>query len=212
MKRLTTDAPQDNIAAMLNYVFGKDGWAHIRNVANQKDVPLIEWAKAQCIEKGCVNFSGETPREVDETLCECLRNGDGCPVALAYCFAVQACHLRSRLMPIEDILGDDYDLSQIQALGTASAQEGPLFEVGGDCWIIERGENGEPEEISCYNFVAAIPGYVIVTPTLNGSDDMDYIMSDMVEETANGGQGYLAVFPEKDAFPTKEAAQGGIIA
>lgn len=102
MKRLTTDCATNNFEAMMNYVFGRDGWAHIISDGEHENVPLTVWAKEQCIKRGCDEFPGETPEEIDETLCDCLADGDGCPVALAYCFGCQACHLRDRLKLYED--------------------------------------------------------------------------------------------------------------
>lgn len=102
MKRLTTDCATDNFGVMMNYVFGRNGWAHIISDGDHDNVPLTAWAKEQCIKRGCDEFPGETPEEIDETLCDCLTDGDGCPVSLAYCFASQACHLRDRLKQYED--------------------------------------------------------------------------------------------------------------
>lgn len=104
MKRLTTDAPDGNFETMLNLVFGKDGWAHIRHDGEEGSVSLTQWAKAQCILHGCVEFSAETPQEIDEEICDCIMGGfPDCPIGLAYCFAVQACLLRDRLKMYEDI-------------------------------------------------------------------------------------------------------------
>lgn len=125
MKRLTCENPRDNFSTMMNYVFGKDGWAHIRNDGESADVPLTDWAKAQCIKRGCDEFPGETAEEIDETVCGCIMDGEGCPVALAYCFACQANHLRSRLKGIEDILGEEYDLEHLCEL-TRAEKDGRL--------------------------------------------------------------------------------------
>lgn len=104
MKRLTTDTPDGNFETMLNLIFGKDGWAHIRHDGEEGTVPLTQWAKAQCILHGCGEFFAETPREIDEEISDCLTmDFPDCPVALAYGFAVQACHLRDRLKMYEDI-------------------------------------------------------------------------------------------------------------
>lgn len=92
---------------MLNYVYGKDGFAHIRSDGEKDDVPLTAWAKAQCLQRGCDEFPGETPEEIDEALCDCQMDCPECPIALAYCFACQAVHLRDRLKRYEDILFDE---------------------------------------------------------------------------------------------------------
>lgn len=140
MKRLTSNDPQDNFLTAMNYVFAKDGWAHIRHDGENEDVPLTEWVKAQCIKRGCDEFPGETAEEIDETVGDCLMDGEGCPVALAYCFACQASHLRDRLKAIEDILGDEYDLDRLLDLAQAE-KAGRLVVLPGEeyCWRI-RGD------------------------------------------------------------------------
>lgn len=104
MKRLTTDKPDGNFATMLNFVFGKDGWAHIRHDGENADVLLTEWARKQCLSHGCDEFTAETSAEIDQEICDCMMDYPGCPVALAYCFAIQAVHMRDRLKMYEGIL------------------------------------------------------------------------------------------------------------
>ena len=114
MKRLTTDTPDGNFETMLNLVFGKDGWAHIRTDGEEGAVPLTQWAKAQCILHGCGEFSAETPEEIDEEICDCLMmDFPDCPIALAYGFAVQACHLRDQLKMYEDVLFAEDGMEQL---------------------------------------------------------------------------------------------------
>ncbi len=116
MRRLTSDQPQENQGTLLNYVFSEDGWAHIRHDGVHDNVLLTEWARKQCHLRGCELEPGETPEDVDLTLCDCIVDSPDCPVALAYCFACQAVHLRDRLKLIEDILGDTYDLDHLREL------------------------------------------------------------------------------------------------
>lgn len=56
-------------------------------------------------------LQAETPEKIDERLCDCLMDGPicsiatdapSCPIAMAYCFASQAVHLRNRLAAYED--------------------------------------------------------------------------------------------------------------
>lgn len=115
MKRLTTDTPNNNFETAMNFVRG-GGWATIRAVGEEENVPLTDWAKAQCIVHGCDEFPGQSAEEIDETICDCIMDGAECPVAMAYAFATQAVHLRDRLKAIEDVLGDDYDLMRIYDL------------------------------------------------------------------------------------------------
>lgn len=122
MKRLTTNNPMDNFSTVLNFVFSKDGWAHIRHDGVKEDVPLTEWAKELCLDRDCTHMKDlTTAKEIDEDLCDCIMDGSGCPVALAYCFANQAVHLRDRLMAIENILGDNYDLDRLREILQAKA-------------------------------------------------------------------------------------------
>lgn len=130
MKRLTCDDPQDNFLTMMNYVFSKGGWACIRHDGENEDVPLTDWAKAQCAKCEYEISVGDTPQEIDETLCECLMGGEGCPVALAYCFACQASNLRDRLKAIEDILGEEYDLDQLREVATKINEPKEVCEHG----------------------------------------------------------------------------------
>lgn len=102
MKRLTTDTPSGNFETMLNFVYGKDGWAYIRHDGEHENVRLTAWAKRQCKLHGCDEVWTETPEEIDQRLCDCMMEGPICPIAMAYCFASQAVHLRSRLSSYED--------------------------------------------------------------------------------------------------------------
>lgn len=102
MERLTTDNPQGNFETVLNYVYSKDGIAYIRSDGATDDVPLHEWAKRECIARGCDKSLGETMEEIDEAICDCAFDCPECPIFLAYIFACQACHLRDRLKRYED--------------------------------------------------------------------------------------------------------------
>ncbi len=111
MKRLTTDTPNGNFETILNFVYSKDGWAYIRHDGKHENVRLTDWARWQCILHGRNEVLTETPEKIDERLCDCLMDGPicsiatdapSCPIAMAYCFASQAVHLRNRLAAYED--------------------------------------------------------------------------------------------------------------
>lgn len=104
MKRLTTDSPDGNFETMMNFVYGKDGWAYIRHDGEHSDVRLTDWAKRQCMLRDCDEVLAETPEEIDQRLCDCMMDSPICPIAMAYCFASQAVHLRSRLKAHEDTM------------------------------------------------------------------------------------------------------------
>lgn len=124
MKRLTTDTPDGNFETMLNFVYGKDGWAHIRHDGKNSDVPLTEWSRKQCLGHGCDEYPAESEEEIDQTICDCMMDFPDCPVALAYCFAVQAVHMRRRLKQYEDILfsEDETELVSLDQLRTMASQ------------------------------------------------------------------------------------------
>lgn len=111
----------------MNLVCG-GGWATIRAVGEDEYVPLTDWAKAQCIAHGCDEFPGQSAEEIDETIWDCIMDGEECPVAMAYAFATQAVHLRDRLKAIEDVLGDEYDLNRMRELVQAE-NTGRLVEL-----------------------------------------------------------------------------------
>lgn len=107
MKRLTTDTPSSNFETTLNFVYGKDGWAWIRDGGEGQEVLLTQWAKGHCIARGCDELAEYTdPREIDEAIGDCIMDFPDCPVALSYTFACQAVHLRDRLKRYEDVLFD----------------------------------------------------------------------------------------------------------
>lgn len=104
MERLTTDTPDGAFQTMMNYVYGNNGWACIRSDGEYDGVPLTTWAKKQCALRGCDELQAQTEQEIDSVICDCMMDVPDCPIALAYCFASQAVHLRSRLKQYEDIL------------------------------------------------------------------------------------------------------------
>lgn len=154
MKRLTCDDPQDNFLTMMNYVFSADGWAYIRHDGKEANVPLTDWAEDQCMKHGCDEFAGECAQDIDEMLCDCLMDGEGCPVALAYCFACQASHLRDRLKAIEDILGEEYDLDQLREV------KSKINEAQGAGWISV--EDRLPEDPAPVADAEFLPEYIVL--------------------------------------------------
>lgn len=133
MKRLTTDTPSGNFETALNFVYGKDGWAYIRHDGEHEDVRLTDWAKCQCKLQGCDEVWTETPEEIDQQLSDCMMDSPICPVAMAYCFASQAVHLRSRLAAYEDtgLMPEDIDALQKREQSLAEL----LVNVSGGCAV-----------------------------------------------------------------------------
>lgn len=165
MKRLTTDNPDGNIETMLNYVYGKDGWAHIRHDGEHEDVNLTDWAKRQCKLQGCDEVWTETPEKIDERLCDCMMDGPICPIAMAYCFASQAVHMRTRLKRYEDVLFDEVGkellpLDDLRKLAVSNdpltlkelrgMEDIPVWVVGGNDAYIDANGYGVVNFYECY--------------------------------------------------------------
>lgn len=83
MERLTTDSPSGNFETVLNFVYGKDGWAYIRHDGEHADVMLTDWAKRQCKLRGCDEPFTAPPEEIDQQLCDCMMDEPICPIAMA---------------------------------------------------------------------------------------------------------------------------------
>ena len=75
MKRLAADTPDGNFETMLNFVYGKYGWAYIRHDGENADVPLTEWARNQCLNRGCDEFPAGTSMEIDLEISDCMEEG-----------------------------------------------------------------------------------------------------------------------------------------
>lgn len=137
MERLTTDNPSGNFETMLNFVHGKDGWAHVYD-ADGKEVNLITWALNHCHDRGCDDFQCETLEEYDEALCSCMMDYMDCSVAMAYCFGNQAVHLRSRLKMYEDAM----PLERVQELAQAE-KDGRLVVLPFVAMVEQSLQNGK---------------------------------------------------------------------
>ncbi len=61
-------------------------------------------------------------------VCECVMDCPDCPIALAYCFASQAVHLRDRLKMYEDVLfaEDGTERLTLADLQRLAIPDGPL--------------------------------------------------------------------------------------
>lgn len=114
-----------------------------------------------------------------------------------------------RLGMIENALGKNYDLGHLRELIEAD-REGRCVVLpckpGREVWIVERDEDGEPECITGYVFLAQVKDYVIVAGFLNGSGDVDEILEDQAEQTLIEYNGDLPVFPACDCYLDKEFA------
>lgn len=210
MKRLTTDTPDGNFETMLNFVFGKDGWAHIRHDGEEVSVPLTQWAKAQCILHGCDEFPAETPTEIDAEICDCMLDCPDCPIALAYCFASQAVHLRGRLKMYEDILFSEDGTERLtldDLRDLVSSRKSEQFAPGDTVWVVTRDENGNADEVSGYMFLAAVDYFAILSMFINDVEYLDETMAYLADDTAENYDTDLSVFPLADVYREKEKAE-----
>lgn len=119
----------------------------------------------------------------------------------------------SRLAAIEDILGDEYELDRLRNLVEAD-REGRCvvqkFAPGSEVWIVERDEDGEATEVSGVVFVVSVSGVAIVSPSINGCSDLDFILGDFVEETASCFSGDFSGYPISDCYKSREEAQAAL--
>lgn len=117
MDRLTTDTPETNLQALLNFAYAKDQRVVLAYADDKNDHDLCEYVANFALRNGCIF----TPEEVMDGACsEC-----DCHIAVMKNTAIQAAELRGRLKRIEDILGDTYDLDHLRELMEAD-QEGRL--------------------------------------------------------------------------------------
>lgn len=140
MERLTTDNRETNLQTLLNYAYAKDKAVHLVFGNDEDNIPLDEYIAHEARERGCPR----TTTEVMEGGCmEC-----DCPIAILNAVSIQAAELRARLMMIEDILGDTYDLDHLRELMEAEKEGRMVVHPGkelcakqGDyIYIIDDGE------------------------------------------------------------------------
>ena len=118
-----------------------------------------------------------------------------------------------RITAIEDILGDEYDLDELKEMvqvkreGRCVVQE---FIPGGEVWVVERDEDGEATEVSCFVFVVSVSGVAIVSPSINGYSDLDFILYDFVAETAGSFSGDFSGYPISDCYKSYEEAEAAL--
>ena len=149
-------------------------------------------------------------------------DGDFCDIAL--CSEVRygsfcedgSCSQRrvwERLKSIEDILGGDYNLDRFRELVQAD-REGRCVVTelapGDEVWVVERDEDGNPDDFSGYIFITSVRGIAIVSPSINGCADLDFLLSDFVEETAMSGSGDFSGYPIGDCYGTCEEAKAAL--
>lgn len=108
---------------------------------------------------------------------------------------------QERLAEIEDILGATYDLGRLQKLVEADKKKGQPV------WVVERNKIEEPCEVGGYVFIALVDGVALVHPYIGGCGDIDDILYDCLEKTAEDMHCDLSAFPIEDCYLSKEAAE-----
>ncbi|HIV19453.1 MAG TPA: hypothetical protein IAC82_09160 [Candidatus Merdivicinus intestinigallinarum] len=108
--------------------------------------------------------------------------------------------LKKQLADIEKILGD-YGLDHLQELVETDRKKGKPV------WVVERDEIGEPCGISGNVLVALVDGVALVLPYINGCGELDALLQDCLENTAEDMECYFGAFPVEDCYLNKELAQ-----
>ena len=138
MDRLTTNNPETNVAALLNIAFAGDDRKVKLRIRDGKapHIDLCEYVSRMAAgEDTMCDISPQGIMEGGCMVCDLTK----CSCGTLYFVATQAAELRARLMMIEDILGDSYDLDHLRDLIEAEREnQKPL--------TIEelRQVNGEP--------------------------------------------------------------------
>lgn len=78
---------------------------------------------------------------------------------------------------------------------------------GTTVWVVERNEEGCACDVSGYVFLAVVLGWVIASPSINGSNSPVTILWDKAIETAERGNTDLCVFSSANCFEKKDDAQ-----
>ena len=84
--------------------------------------------------------------------------------------------------------------------------------AGSTVWIIERDEYGNALEVCGWVLLARVAGAVIASPKVYGRDTLEDLMQYYAEEYAEYESCDLCVFPERDCYTTKTAAQVALAA
>lgn len=86
------------------------------------------------------------------------------------------------------------------------------FTPGMPVWVIERDIDGNGCELSGYIFLAKVGNAVILTPRIYGLDDLEELLDYLIEETWNGSELPLPVFPVSDCYIDRVAAKEALLA
>lgn len=99
MNKLVTDNPKSNFETMLNMVYNKDEWQHIRH--GEEGMSTVDFCTMLCFERDCLQHPESLTVEAkDALLQECAF--DNCPIATIYAALSGFGHVRDRLRMYED--------------------------------------------------------------------------------------------------------------
>lgn len=82
---------------------------------------------------------------------------------------------------------------------------------GDKVWVVERDEDGTAVDFCGMIFVTSVNGAAIVSPTINGCADLDFILSDFVEETVMNCSGDFSGYPVSDCYSIREEAEAALM-
>ncbi len=80
------------------------------------------------------------------------------------------------------------------------------FEPGSAAWVVERTEEGEAIDVSCYVFLAQVLDMVLVSPSIQDSSDPNDILAYLAAETVKNYAGEVSVYPLSDVYATADEA------
>ena len=122
MKRLTTNNPSDNLSQLLNFAYAEGEHVKLAYAGMRHGADLCEYISGEAGDAGLP--CAPSPDDVMEGSCiEC-----DCVFGVLNNVAIQAAELRARLMRIEDILGEDYDLEHLREFVKAERRWIPVTE------------------------------------------------------------------------------------
>ncbi len=124
MKRLTTNNPTDGVSHALNRFYIKDNETWVREGSNTPGFPDISLNELVREIKAThdIDVDISSDETISEEMYELLAEGTDTVkgiVAMLYAAAWAFSALRERLEKVEDILGDDYDLDEIDEIPVA---------------------------------------------------------------------------------------------
>lgn len=217
MKRLTTN-DTNHILALLNMFYAEDNEVMVRGGGPEPDyadTTLVELIR-RIANTHNLTIAAEDAESLGDEMYDAMFDGvdtvEGV-VGLLHAAAVQAAEMRGRLEMIEDILGGDYNLDRLRELAEADRKGRCVvteLAPGDEVWVVERDEDGNPDDFSGYIFITSVRGIAIVSPSINGCADLDFLLRDFVEETAMSGSGDFSGYPIGDCYGTYEEAKAAL--